>query len=250
MSKSFVHIHSSSRYDRSKASLRNATTRYNRRADLVTYTEVEREYREDVIRKVNGEEFGFVSGDNSDADDCGISYRRSRFKLVYSEQYQHATQEVFFPNGKPRKLPWATIAVLDDIQAGRRVVIAVAHFTAAVETELWRNNSTYRRVIQWRQSAKNIKRRTNRLAKKFKADARIVCGDWNVNYKRPWVQALIKAIAPKYRCTVKNPNFSTHGGGRLIDFTILRGKMDGDAKAFRDDNSSDHAPYIETLTWR
>lgn len=248
----FVHIHSSSRFDRSEASLTAAATKYNKDADLVTYTEVEFENREKAVRKANGKEFGFVSGDEGHANDSVISYRKSRFKLVYSEMFKNSDQIIFTTAGHQRDLPYTTIAVFDDLEAGKRFVVAVSHYASSVESELAKNDQTYRRAIQWRQSTKNSKRRVNQLARKYKADARLVIGDWNVDFKKAWVRALVKAIAPSYTLTWKNVNVAggTHGR-RIIDATILRGKLSvkGSAELYPDDPSSDHRPYREVLVW-
>ena len=248
----FVHIHSSSRYDRSEESLTAAAKKYNKDADLVTYTEVEFEPRERAVRKANGKEFGLVSGDEGHANDSVISYRKSRFKLVYSEMFQNSKQIYYRKDGHQRDLPYSTIAVFDDLETGMRFVVSVSHYASSVEGELHANNQTYRRAIQWRQSTKNSKRRVNQLARKFHADARLVIGDWNVDFKKAWVRAMVKAIAPSYMNTWKNVNVAggTHGR-RIIDATLLRGKMGvkKSAALYPDDPSSDHRPYIETLVW-
>lgn len=248
----FTHIHSSSRYDRSLASLEASAARYNSDAELVTYTEVEFERRERALRRANGKAFGLVSGDESNANDCAIAYSKERFELLYEEQFQNATQVIYRTDGHQRDLPYSTIGIFKDKKNGKVFVVGVAHYASGVEGELYRNDQTYRRAIQWRQSTKNTKKRVNRLAKKYNADARMVVADWNVNFKKAWVRAMVKLIAPSYTNAWTNVNVSggTHGN-RIIDATILRGalKVKGSAKLYADDASSDHRPYIETLVW-
>lgn len=251
MTKPFVHIHSSSRYDRSKGSLFAAAVGYNSDADLVTYTEVEFEGREQAVRKANGDAFGMVSGDESNANDAVISYKKSRFKLLYKEMFKATNVVVYRPSGKPRDPVYATIAVLEDKLTGAAVVVAVIHLASSVEGDLARREST-NRALQWSTALRNTKRRVNKLAKQYGA-AHMIVADFNINFKKLWARLAVKAIAPSYLLTWRNVKVpgGTHGN-RIIDATLLRGaigvKKPG-AYLYKDDPSSDHRPYIETLVW-
>lgn len=249
---SFTHIHSSSRFDRSLGLLEKAARDYNYDADLVTYTEVDFEPRERAIRRANGKEFGFVSGDESHANDSAISFRKDRFELLYSENFENSTQVVYRTDGHARDLPYSTIAVFEDKFNCAVFVIAVTHLSSGVESDLAKRNWSYRRANQWRQSFTNTKRRVNKLARTHNADARLIVADYNVNFKTPWVRTFIKSLAPGYHNTWKNLKVTggTHGR-RIIDATLLRGKLSvrKSAKLYKDDASSDHRPYIETLVW-
>src|SRR6478752_2278077 len=217
----FTHIHSSSRYDRSLESLERAAKKYNADADLITYTEVEFEPREKAVKKANGKEFGFVSGDESHANDSVISYRKDRFKLVYSENFKNSDIVVYRVDGEARDLPYSTIAVFDDLKTGKRFVVSVAHYASDVQSELGNKGTTYRRVLQWRQSVSRTKRRVNKLAKQYKCDARLMVADWNADFKLAWVRALVKSMAPTYLNTWKQLDVKggTHGN-RIIDATL------------------------------
>lgn len=248
----FTHIHSSSRYDRSLASLEASAARYNSDAELVTYTEVEFERRERALRRANGKAFGLVSGDESNANDCAIAYSKERFELLYEEQFQNATQVIYRTDGHPRELPYTTIGIFKDKKNGKTFIVGVAHLASSVQAELQKGNWDYRRANQWRQSFKNSRRRINRLAKKHKVDARLFVADFNVDFKLPWVRALVASYAPAYMNTWRNVKVEggTHGK-RLIDATLLRGGIGvkRSARLYQDDASSDHRPYIETLVW-
>lgn len=250
----FKHIHASSRYDRSLESLEVSVRRQVNDAPLVTFTEVAFEARERVLRKVGREKgYGVVSGDASNADDCAIMFDKKRFELIYSEQFKSATQVIYRTDGVQRDLPYSTIAVFKDKLNGKTFVVSVGHYASGVQGALAKNDQTYRRAIQWRQSTKNTKNRVNKLARQYKADARLVVADWNVDFKKLWVRTLVKAIAPSYRNAWKNVKVAggTHGK-RIIDGTIFYGalKVKGTAKLYRDDASSDHRPYVETFLWR
>ena len=249
--KPIVHLHSSSRYDRSAASLQAAATRYNRVADLVTYTEVEFEAREKAVRRANGTKFSLITGDISNANDSGISYRRDRFSEVYSEMFKATSRVYKNKGGRTRDVLYATIAVLEDELTGNRLVVAVVHTASDVTGDLNKKNRTPR-TLHWFSTIRNVERRINQLARAHKADARLFVADFNIDFKQAWARSLIKSVAPTFSHTWKNLNFKggTHGN-RVIDATLLRGKLKvkGSAKLFSDDVSSDHRPYIETLVW-
>lgn len=196
---------------------------------------------------------GLSAGDASNADDCGIMLDKERFEVLHTEQFQNATQEIWRTDGVKRDLPFSTIAVLRDKKADKVFVLSVGHYASGVEGELFQQNWEYRRAVQWRQSHVNTKKRVNRLAKQYKADARLIVADFNVNFKKPWVRAFVKSFAPAYKNTWTNPEKVKGGthGNRLIDATLIRGaiKVRGSARLYEDDNSSDHRPYIETLVW-
>src|SRR6478735_10413370 len=104
----FVHIHSSSRYDRTSRSLDAAMDNYQKTADLITVTEVSRETREDALSRAG---WGVIVGDKTGWDDCGIVFKRDRFKVIHRESFDMGGR-------------WAQIAVLDDLLTGHVIVVS------------------------------------------------------------------------------------------------------------------------------
>ena len=248
----FTHIHSSSLYERSAASLKAAATEYNSVADLVTYTETQAEYRESAIRAANGKEFGFVSGDITYSNDCSIAFRKSKFKLIYKENYKSTNLAYINKRGRKRDPQYATTAVLEDVSNNKRIVVTVIHLAAGVESDLWLKRTTAR-TRSWYSAFRGAKARANTLKKKFNASAVLFIADFNLDFKKRWARALVKSLAPLYTLTWTKTNVTggTHGR-HLIDATLIRGslKVKGSAVLFADDNSSDHRPYKEVLTWK
>lgn len=245
----FKHIHSSGRFDRSPASLAVAYTRYCRDADLITGTEVQSPGRVAAVKRVLAPDFGFVYGNHGHANDAVVSYRKSRFSLVYSEAFKASNVRVYRSDGHIRDPLYSTIAVLEEIATGHRIVVAVTHYASHVEGDIVRKHRTGR-VRQWYDSVRRVKNRVNALAKTHKAGSRVFVGDFNINFKRVWARSVVKAIAPAYHITWKKTKVAggTHGN-RIIDATFARGRLlvlQG-AKLYTDDASSDHRPYIETL---
>src|SRR6478735_7354173 len=109
----FKHIHSSSRYDRSPEVMERCAKKYNANADLVTYTEVQLEPREQAIKRANGKQFGFVRGDATYSNDCAISYNKSVFRVLYSENFKSTNKTYYNVDGMERTPPYMTIAVLE-----------------------------------------------------------------------------------------------------------------------------------------
>jgi hypothetical protein len=241
----FQHVHSSSRFDRSVPSLFAAASRYNLLAELVTYTEVDKEKREEGIRKANGDVFGLVSGDESNKNDCAISYKKSRFRLIGQEQFL-ATKIDYTPGGVDL---YATIALLEDRSTHKRIIVCVIHLPAHIETDMRRGKSTAK-TRAWYRAFARTKRRCNFLMRRHRAVAVLLVADYNLNFKKEWVRNLLKHQAPKYKHTWHNlkVRLGTHGK-RIIDATLIRGKMKGSARLFVDDDSSDHRPYVETLVY-
>lgn len=247
--KTFNHIHSSSRYDRSPDTLFQAAKRYNTLAALVTYTEVEFEKREQAVRNANGKNFGLVTGDKSNRNDCGIAYSKDRFKLVHSENYK-TTNKVYARKGGSKTAPvYATYAVLEDMLVHKLFVVCVVHLPASVEGDMVAGRKTPR-VVAWLSAYRSSVKQANKLRKRFKAKGVLYIADFNLNFKRPQVRKLVDKLSKSYGLTWKS--FSIRGGthgNRLIDATLKKGKIKvvKAPRLMKDDNSSDHRPYIETL---
>lgn len=228
-------------------SLYRAALSYNAKADLVTYTEVEAERREEAVRKANGTTFGFVSGDITYSNDCAISYRKSRYQLLHSENYK--TTNLSYGKRTPQ---YATIAVFLDLLRKKKIVVCVVHLAAGVEGELYKKQRTAR-TLSWYAAFRGAKARANKLKTAHNAGAVLFISDFNVDFKKRWVRALVKSVAPLYNSTwrVLNVAGGTHGP-RIIDATLVKGSVGvkGSAKLLADDASSDHRPYYEILYWK
>lgn len=247
------HIHASSRTDNTLDSLYKAVRSQLGLCHILTLTEVGPERRERVLRRLGRElSFGVITGDNSNSDDCAIMYAKERYRVVYTEQFKASNRVVYTAKGNPWGLPYSTIAVLEDLSNGKRVVLAVAHFAASVEGALATNQKNHGRALQWRDAVTRTKNRVNRLSKRYKADARIIAADWNINFRKTWARQLLKAIAPMYKNAWKKyPNRGTHRGGRVIDAVFYRGRISTvGTKIMKANGSSDHVPIRTIFEWK
>jgi hypothetical protein len=238
-----THIHSSSRYDRSPATLRLAVERYIKFADIVTFTEVEYEQREQVLRQVEG--WGCNTGDLSPRNDCGIIWDLSVWRLVAEGNERVA--DIAANGQKPVAATWA---VLEHRETKRRISVIVVHAPSSVEGG---NGFIPRsqRVAAWWSVAKGLRALWMRLAVKFNTDGLMVTGDWNVNIKKAVFRVVFKTTYPSLNLVWSGKNFPQDGThhSRIIDFSLIRGalKRIANPAIFRDDDSSDHQPFIETL---
>jgi hypothetical protein len=216
-----VHVHSSSRYDRTAESLARAAHGYAKtRASLITWTEVSADHRARVLHKLDGWHSYTPRG-----TDIGLSWRRETWKLRH--RYAPALSPFHYTtdNGYPSPTQHAAVAALDRRSDGLRVLVLVAHLPSAVQWgDGWR--ATPQRGKVWRSSV----------------------ADWNVDLRRhAWRMRLHRAfpdLAPTWRRD-KLPRGGTHAGGRLIDATLTNGR--GAAHLMADDASSDHRPYGERV---
>jgi hypothetical protein len=248
----FVHIHSSSRYDRSPAVLSKAAGKYAQDADFLTFTEVATPERKAAVREGLGDEWRSSWGTlPHGADDQGVAWKKDRFKVVYEETFKASDFQYFTTRGNPFPKAAIKIVVLEDRTNGKRFAVGVMHLASSVESWLAKKEST-RRTIVWFDSFRNGKSRLNKVAKEHGAVARLFVADFNIDFKKAWARALVKTMAPAYMNTWKNVNVAggTHGR-RIIDATLVRGKMGvkKSAELYEDDASSDHRPYVETLVW-
>lgn len=245
------HIHSSSRFDRTPRSLTNAARIYNLSANLVTYTEIDGRKRKAALRNVGSLTFRLIGPGTEGFSDCGISFNTSEFRLVYHEVFQVSNMTYVTSTGRHTKPTHAVFGVFEENATGHKFVISVVHTPAGIEKDLGLGRKT-KAVLTWIDVFHGVRRRTNTLRKRYDAQASFMCGDWNIDFKKAWVRTLVKTMAPNYRLTWKSPGSVVGGthGSRIIDGTFEYGPVDihGGAKLFKDDDSSDHRPYIEELS--
>lgn len=241
----FKIIHSSSRYDRSISSLRQAVERYlTADASVHTGTEVSTKERSRAVRETaQALGWGSTMSNRSYRDDCYILWDSQVWKVVGKGSRVIKTGHIF--NFRGGKMPnnTMTYAALSHRQSDHVMVLGVLHLPASVETASGVSNS--RRGSAWRTEAKNTRKTMNELGRKYKADALVFGGDWNVNIKRGLLRGAVTKIFGRWKIAAEGP-FSKGGthGGRFIDFFIYkRGIKYVGHRLMKDDASSDHRPF-------
>jgi hypothetical protein len=238
-----IHLHSSSKFNRSPRSLKSAFDSYVQYADILTLTEVEFENRERVLR--SNKNWRMFSGDKSNKNDSAIVWVKSKYDFVYGENFLVSRG---WSGGQDL---YATFVVLMDDLEDREIVVGCLHLPSGVEGDLLSKKRTVR-TIAWYRAFRAYTKRANKLRRKFKAKGVVLAADWNVNFKKKAVRIMMKALAPQYSLTWKKFGKSGTHGNRVIDGTLIKGrlKIKRPATLFKDDNSSDHRPYREILTFK
>lgn len=235
----FKHIHLSTRYDRSTDVLRRVVASYIRHdASIMTFTEVDTEKREKVLRQFEG--WGFVAGDKTGRDDCGIMWNEEEWTVLHKETINVAK----YMAGNIG----AAYAVLEHKDTGKAIVVSVVHLPSSVEGH---GRVAGGRAAEWFLARRNWVKHAKALRKRFGAKSIMLVADWNLDLKKKWVRVLIKAQHPRFKWLWKNwPVVGTHGN-RLIDFTLIKGglRMVKHPEIHGMTRASDHRAYEETLAF-
>lgn len=249
----FVHDHQSSRFDRTDESLRKNTQMHLSHCDLFTITEISREGREAVLRKLaatNG--FGLVTGDKSGMDDTGIMWKNSRFhdlkawtELLPGGEYSPLS------NGHVTKTGVSYLHATD-LMTGLTILVSVCHLPASVE-RAGKFKRGAARVVAWRKVQKAWKASWNKHAAELKPDAVLLTADWNINWKSLFFRQTFKVVQPGMTCTWKGKKLPKIGtlGSRLIDLAFTRGHLEAtEVRVLNDPYAdSDHRGFRQVLRW-
>ena len=248
-----VHVHSSSRYSRSPESLRRAIEDYIAAgADVITFTEVAASPREKPLYSFKG--WGALTGDLHARNDGGIMWDTT--KWVALEEFNHEIATVSWFTTRGHKFPniAATSVILKSILTGKTMLVSVAHMPPAVQGPtgflgMPRRLAAYASALEgWRTFWRTQRREKN-------LDGLMIVADWNLDLRLPWVRAYFNQNFPKFdvvwegRGEFPDKRTGTTGSGKIIDFTMIKGKLDRlyGPTILPDDDSSDHRPYRETL---
>lgn len=233
------HLHSSGKNDRALSKVQEALQEYAEVADLITLTEQQRRSKADL--SMPGWEVTKKAGPG-DGDPAVLTDRRVwKVVRVWIDKLSDREQRRG-PGGPPP--PHALTVLLEHRKNGKRLLVSVVHLPSHVQGD-WRENAY--RVRLWRECVKEWKRKVNRRRRIFKAKVMFIA-DWNLDIKKRWVRAVLKFYFPALRLTWRKPfpGRGTHHR-RIIDATMTNLRVKKKAKLFRDDDSSDHRPYEETL---
>lgn len=252
MSRDFVHIHASGYHHGDADTFREDLLRYKNEnhVSILTGTECEYEYKKEIVREVF-EDFGKFAGSITYSDDTFIVWDKSQWKEVFREAQKVTNIRWTNTEGKLRDPQYAKIVVLEHVQTKLRMLVSVIHAPSSVqEGNGFKKNSV--RVAAWIDGTRNWKKRRNKLYRQYKCQAMLISADWNVDFKKPLLRAAVKAVQPRMSFTLKVddiPRAGTHGGGRLIDFSMIRGllRVRKSPMILPKTKASDHAAYIEHL---
>lgn len=232
------HIHSSGRYDRPDEAVRNALRRYASHADLITLTETQK--RERNVLRMDGWRVSKYSGAGTGDPAILTDSRIWEVLLMWSHKLTDKEQRRG-PGGPPP--PHSLTVLLRNKGNGKRLLVSVAHLPSHVEGD-WRDRTW--RVQVWLEAHREWKRHVNWLRKRYRVKVMMVA-DWNLDIKKRWVRAALKALHPRLKLTWREPFEGGTHHNRIIDATVTSLRVLREAVLFEDDASSDHRPYFEVL---
>jgi hypothetical protein len=262
----FHHIHCSSRFDRSAASLEADLDDWMDQSSLITLTEITNDNRAATMAEKG---WAYYNAKKSrDADNTGICWRTDTWKRKNGLVLRLSSNTFDRLNGRQNLYIWAATVVLVHKSSGHKLLVSVSHPPAHIEGvggfrttgEGWaaRKNAYLTALTNWHTHVADMERKQH-------VDATLIVADWNVNLKDQWFRDLLKQRWGKQYIIAwrKMPTAggSLHGGptapagspgkgyhDRIIDGTLYRGvKLTDGPNLMSRVVSSDHRPYNETF---
>jgi hypothetical protein len=269
---SFNHIHCSSRFDRSIASLESDLDNWMDQASVITLTEIATGGRASAMREKGWDSYNARS--TPAAAECGIAWRRENWKAQWQGVRKLHTQHWIWKERRTlsRIYLHAPAVVIRNTESGHRLLVTVAHMVNGIDG----SNPGFSTVGYGWESRKNVfidcnktwSRWVHSLIRQKRPDAVLVCADWNVSLKETWFRQFLKTHWGQEfkQAWVRFPTegASLHGGpvaplgapgvsnhDRIIDGTLYTGlKVSREPNLMATVRSSDHRPYKEGFRFR
>lgn len=260
----FNHIHCSSRFDRSPASLDFDLTVWQQQAGLITLTEITQNNRAVTMRAQGWDYYNHSIG--NDSDNCGICWDKSIWKRTFGKILVLESVPFDRLHGRKGVKLYAATVVLKRVDTGHKLLVSVTHMPAHIEghggfrtdTEGWaaRKQAYLLGLKGWSTHA-------NDLMRKQDVDGALIVADWNLNLKAHWVREMLaNHWGPNWHQAWKvfpTDGGALHGGpevphdapgkghhDRVIDGTLYKGlKVTAGPEQMPRVRSSDHRPYHE-----
>ena len=263
----FRHIHCSSRFDRSPASLESDLDGWIDHSSLVTLTEITNDRRAAKLQEKGWNYYNAPNRDGTDSDNCGICWRLDTWKRVFGVVRRLSSGTFDRTYGLHNVWVYSATVILKNVNSGHKLMVSTSHLPAHIEgphgfrtTDAgWqgRKRAVLSSLNHWGTQVKDLERKKH-------VDATLVIADWNLNLKDQWVWNLLHESFDGYRLAWQHfptDGGSLHGGpsaprgapgkgyhDRIIDGTLYRGlKVTDGPNLMSRVKSSDHRPYNETF---
>lgn len=218
-----VHVHASHYLGTSPAQLETGTDLILAEGpDVVTLTELYTEKRVRTLRE-KGYEHQAEAG-----TDSGALWPTRVWEVLHRETSKVTDRIYYTGEGKPTKPQHAVFVVLRHRATGLVLLVIANHFPPHIEGSsgpggIW-HRDTRLRVAAFMSAVQGIRKRRRQLRRRFKPDAEILTGDWNLNVLRTVVRAYFVAAFPNMRLNVPE-KYRGPGtlGRRFIDWTLTQG---------------------------
>jgi hypothetical protein len=248
----FVHLHSSGRFDRSAAAVRDDLVAWLRddAISLMTLTEFSRNRRRAVIEQLDGWSL-FNGNEHSGADDCIIAWRTSTWELVKTESAVVSTKRSYRANGKLIPPQRVTSVLLLHKPTALTLLVSVSHLPSHVELD-GRLRANLRAAV-WRDATHRWQRHLVALRNQWQPTARLVVADWNVSIRGAWFRRYLRELFPVMSPVWRTP-YPRRGtlGKRIIDVALISRRLVVAVRPrlLKQHRSSDHSALKTGLSWR
>lgn len=263
----FHHIHCSSRFDRSPASLETDLDTWMSESSLVTVTEVTNDARAARLREKGWGYYNAKDDQGRDADNCAIAWENATWHRLTGKITRLSNNTFDRRYGMQNIYIYSCTVVLKNVSSGHKLLVSVTHFPAHIEGPGGWNHSTgwQARKNAYMNALTNWSKHVKDLSDKMNIDAQLICADWNLNLKADWVQVLLGNHWGNEYSLVWS-NFPTDGGSlhggpavpndapgkghhdRIIDGSMTNGlSVVNHPSLMARVSSSDHRPYQESF---
>lgn len=242
----FDNTHCAGRFDQSVSLFDAQMDAMRSYSHAVGVTEIDKNAR---ARKLQVPGWNAIWGDKGPRDDCGITTKKSKFKVVYEET--HTCSHATYVNERGWKVDSTECAfqVVQDLDTGELVLLGELHTPHGMAPEL-RGNKIHSDVAKaYLDIAKAYLRRAKRLMKEYKIKYAALSGDWNLNFRFAWVRTWFRHffVGWKMNWTYKGlPDSGTHGRD-IIDGTLLKRLKPIRRRMLQRVKGDDHSGYTEHL---
>lgn len=242
---SFRNTHCAGRFDQSVALFDNQVIEMQSDSDAVGVTEIDRNAR---ARQLLNPGWNAIWGNKGARDDCGITVRTSKFKVLHEETYT-CSHRTYINERKTRTdTTEAAFMVVQDTVTGEVVVLGELHTPHGMGPELRANQVRSDVALAYVDISQAYLKRGKQLMKKFKASYAALSGDWNLNFRFAWVRAWFRKNFAGWKMNWSYLQMTTGTHGReIIDGTFLKGLKPVKRKMLRRVAGDDHSGYTELL---
>ena len=232
--------HSSGLHSVEPVALRVALTRQlTDKPEFLSLTEMMSEARAAVLQAFPDYALARVKGPDG-ADECVLLVKLTRYRVVSIRAVKLSERPIPRRSGK---FDHALVVVLKSLRTGSVHTRIVVHRPSGVEGRFG---------IRRNAQGACYRDGTAGLVKLLASiDGRVaVTGDWNLSLRRRWVRRYLARHFPEFTPTWHPgnlPELGTHGG-RIIDYSLLRGYSVSAAEVVPHFGASDHRAIRETHT--
>jgi hypothetical protein len=254
----FTHIHCSSRFDRSAASLEADMDVWMTKADLITVTEVTNDHRAATLAEQGWKYFN--SKIDNGSDNCGITWDTS----VWAEQSHHVVRleniRYWTLTHHISPMVYAITVILKHKQTNHKLMVSCSHMPAHVQGQGHFAGNGGQTDIEWRArklayttAMANWSNTVKNQMTRYKPDHVLCVADWNLDLKEGWVRQYLHDHWDSAGMQLAWQGFSSlgtsiDGGNRVIDGSLYRGMTIAvEPRIMAGVASSDHKPYIESF---